>query len=434
MSLQDYANRFRALNVNRRAGHSSPHKVCLLLAVMDLVEAGVITTNRILFNDRLIEQFNRHFGMMQGAGDRPTPYLPFFHLRSDGFWHHRIVDGEEGAYRDLSRSLGPGRLRGAIAYAYLDDELFELLRYIPSREVLKYELFENVDAADRRDLRGAIGDWSEIECELIVADYLEMLLKELAGTPYSKAEHRRALDRHLTERSEGSIEYKHQNISAILIDVGLPYIRGYKPAFNYQRLLRDVVVAHVDARRGQIEARAEAIIEPGPIEAAVTDWSTVMEEPPERTGHDERDNVREFKPRIYNFSEREERNRNLGQAGERFVLEFERHRLTTLGRPDLAREIEWTSKERGDGAGYDIRSFDGRRDEERFIEVKTTNSGKYQPFLISDNEVAFSEEHAPRYSLYRVFELRRNARLFTLDGNIREHVNLATRQYQARFR
>jgi len=434
MSLQDYANRFRALNVNRRGPHPSPHKVCLLLAVMDLIEAGAIETNRIPFDDRLIEKFNHHFGMMQADGDRPTPYLPFFHLRSEGFWHHRIAEGQEVAYRDLTRSLSPRRLRDAIAYAYLDDELFELLRYTPSREVLKYELFENIDVAERRDLRGAIGDWSELECELIVADYLEMLLTELAGTPYSKAEHRRALQRHLAERTEGSIEYKHQNISAILIDLGLPYIRGYKPAFNYQRLLMDVVAAHVDARRGQIETQADATIESAPVEPAATDWARVKDEPPERTEEGGQNGIREFKPRTYNFSEREQRNRNLGQAGEQFVLEFERYRLNALGRPDLAEEIEWTSKKRGDGAGYDIRSFDGHRDLELFIEVKTTNSGKYQPFLISDNEVAFSEEHAPQYALYRVFEFRQNARFFALPGSVREHVNLTARQYQAGFR
>ncbi|MEE4184203.1 MAG: hypothetical protein V2J12_00400 [Gammaproteobacteria bacterium] len=43
--------------------------------------------------------------------------------------------------------------------------------------------------------------WSRLECELIVEDYLAMLAK-------------------LDNRSEGSIEYKHQNISAVLIHAG----------------------------------------------------------------------------------------------------------------------------------------------------------------------------------------------------------------------
>ncbi|NIV04605.1 DUF3883 domain-containing protein, partial [Candidatus Saccharibacteria bacterium] len=72
-------------------------------------------------------------------------------------------------------------------------------------------------------------------------------------------------------------------------------------------------------------------------------------------------------------------------------------------------------------------------DKELFIEVKTTNSGKYQPFMISDNEVAFSTDTAERYALYRVFDFRHSAKLFTLSGNIRNHVNLQPKLYKASF-
>ena len=35
--------------------------------------------------------------------------------------------------------------------------------------------------------------WSDIEIDLIVADYFAMLSDELAGHPFNKAEHNRAL-------------------------------------------------------------------------------------------------------------------------------------------------------------------------------------------------------------------------------------------------
>src|SRR4051812_35368104 len=84
-------------------------------------------------------------------------------------------------------------------------------------------------------------DWSRIEVEAAVSAYLEMLELELCGQQFNKAERRRALGLVLNNRSEGSIERKHQNISAILIELGFPYVRGYKPLSNYQRLLHDVV-------------------------------------------------------------------------------------------------------------------------------------------------------------------------------------------------
>ena len=86
-----------------------------------------------------------------------------------------------------------------------------------------------------------MADWSEIEVEAAVADYLDMLALELRGEPFNKAEHNRALLRLLNRRSRGSIERKHQNISAVLIELGYPYIDGYKPLRNYQEVLKEVV-------------------------------------------------------------------------------------------------------------------------------------------------------------------------------------------------
>ena len=96
-------------------------------------------------------------------------------------------------------------------------------------------------------------------------------------------------------------------------------------------------------------------------------------------------------------------------------------------------EIEWTSQVKGDGTGYDIRSFNGETDEELFIEVKTTNAGKYQPFLITINEIDFSKSCVEKYALYRVFEFSDSPNIFTLNGKLTEHVNLVPELYKATF-
>ena len=48
--------------------------------------------------------------------------------------------------------------------------------------------------------------WSELEVELIVADYFQMLHQELIGKKVSKKEHRLKLMPLLNDRSESSIE------------------------------------------------------------------------------------------------------------------------------------------------------------------------------------------------------------------------------------
>jgi hypothetical protein len=83
--------------------------------------------------------------------------------------------------------------------------------------------------------------WSREEVEATVADYFHMLTLALAGQQYNKTGHRRALMKKLDERTEGSVELKHQNISAVLNELGYPYIPGYKPLGNYQSLLFDVI-------------------------------------------------------------------------------------------------------------------------------------------------------------------------------------------------
>jgi len=91
-------------------------------------------------------------------------------------------------------------------------------------------------------------DWSREEVEAAVSDYFDMLAMELRGQPFNKAEHNRNLQKLLKNRPKGSIERKHQNISAVLIELGYPYIDGYKPLGNQNQTpaaLGDPVVRRV---------------------------------------------------------------------------------------------------------------------------------------------------------------------------------------------
>ena len=92
-----------------------------------------------------------------------------------------------------------------------------------------------------------------------------------------------------------------------------------------------------------------------------------------------------------NYLELEARNQQLGDAGEKLVMAYEKARLRTIGRIDLLDSVEQVSETLGPNAGYDIRSFeqDGK---ERFIEVKTTKYGKLTPFFVTANELLFLRE------------------------------------------
>ena len=101
-------------------------------------------------------------------------------------------------------------------------------------------------------------DWSEQEVRLIVSDYFAMLEAELLGKPFRKSDHRKALAPKLQGRSDGSIEFKHQNVSGVLVELGLPYIGGYKPRGNYQGILATEVEGFLDQHPGFLDQLASA--------------------------------------------------------------------------------------------------------------------------------------------------------------------------------
>ena len=255
-----------------------------------------------------------------------------------------------------------------------------------------------------------------------------MLRKELGNEPYNKTAHRKALMIKLNSRSNSSIERKHQNISAILVELGFTYISGYKPLFNYQAQLRQAVLAHLAGQRVELEF-ISSVQDLEPPTYNVSLENVLDTEIPERLPAVELPE-RKFLGRHIDYGRREAENRRLGEFGERFVVDFEQFRLSQAGRKDLANEVEWSSNIQGDGIGYDVKSFrideDGvPKEEELFIEVKTTNRGKYQPFYISRNEVEFSQVNSDRYSLYRVYDFSSSGRqLFQMHGRVESYARI----------
>lgn len=279
-------------------------------------------------------------------------------------------------------------------------------------------------------------NWSQMEVEACVADYLRMLTLELSGQAYSKTEYRRALLPKLDGRSDSSVEQKHRNTSAAMIELGYPYISGYKPLSNYQKLLREVVEQQVAHNTLLDRAALNAVEQPAiaPLLSRLDDVLVPIPQPSrsKRVAEPAQPYGNRFVAIQRDYYAREAHNRSLGAAGESFVVEFESRRLHGLGKRVLSDRVEQVSKTQGDGLGYDVLSFDeGGR--ERFIEVKTTSFGDQTPFYVSRNEIAFSEFQADQFHLYRVFEFRRKPQLFDLPGVISSHCNLDPVSYLARL-
>lgn len=281
------------------------------------------------------------------------------------------------------------------------------------------------------DLDGS--DWAASEVMLIVADYLAMLSFELNGQHYNEVEHRRRLLEQLPGRTALTLKFKHCNISAVMLELGFPYLKDYQPRSNFQRgLLVDEVARQVMKHRALDEAALLAVQRPAAV-PMVTDFLAVKTDVPMRETAVHETGPAYARPAVQrDYLAREAQNRSLGQAGERFALSYERWRLIQLGVGQLAERVEHVADTEGDGLGYDIRSFD-HDGSERYIEVKTTSFGVRTPFFVTSNEVRFSRDRAPQFRLYRLFDFRVCPRLFELAGPIDQHCHLDPTGFRASF-
>jgi len=277
-----------------------------------------------------------------------------------------------------------------------------------------------------------MSDWSDIEVELIVADYLSMLQTELAGKPFSKTVHRKRLHPLLNNRSDGSIEFKHQNISAVLVKNGFPYINGYKPRWNFQALLEEKVLSYINANPifiNQFESFATREIQLPETQIKFANW---LVEPPKPSNLVKDPKVGLFVPTKTNFIELEQRNTSIGMHGEKLVYEYEKWRLDKAGYSKLSKEVRWVSRDQGDGAGYDILSKD-ISGEDKFIEVKSTTLGKDTPIFFTKRENDFSEIKDQSFHLYRVFELNKTPKVFTRTGRFGDFCSYEATQFKGMF-
>lgn len=238
--------------------------------------------------------------------------------------------------------------------------------------------------------------WWIDEVEASVSSYMDMMIRSAAGETFQKSDYLKKLTLEFPERSYKAHEYKFQNISAAMKDLGRPWMNGYAPLSRYQQLVRFVL----EDRLG----RTAPIV----VGKATSPKSHISK---------------------IDWAKRDADNRALGKGGELHVFELERLKLVEVGRADLAERVRWLAGE-GDGHGFDISSFDADGSS-ICIEVKTTTRGSDAPFFVSDNEVRVSSEKSASYRLYRVFNFLSQPSITIYRGAISEFCEIKPTNYRA---
>jgi putative restriction endonuclease len=168
MSINDYLTRFEKIRPRSADGREKPHKICMLLAVLDLAKAGGLRENKIYFNADLIERYNNFFKAAAALNDVPNPHYPFFFLRgalkdrSASFWHLQAVAGREANLLKLNSISTLSELTSTVEYAWLDQELFELLKIARNIDTFEESITKYWFNRTHTDLRSIVNASSQI--------------------------------------------------------------------------------------------------------------------------------------------------------------------------------------------------------------------------------------------------------------------------------
>ena len=109
-------------------------------------------------------------------------------------------------------------------------------------------------------------DWCVFEIKAAVDAYLKMLALELSGQKFVKTDQNLALRQTaLPTRTKGSVEFRMQNISTVLMKMDREFIEGYKPAKNVGSNVEQLIRA----------ALTERGIQPGAPTAPTADEETL---------------------------------------------------------------------------------------------------------------------------------------------------------------
>ncbi len=108
-------------------------KPILMISILDAFSLGLITENKIKISIQLIDLYNNNSKIYQPDIKQTPFYIPFFHLKSDGFWFLKLNKG----YFFPCYTPSLKWQKEAIQYAYFSDSLYGLINNSSDREKLK---------------------------------------------------------------------------------------------------------------------------------------------------------------------------------------------------------------------------------------------------------------------------------------------------------
>lgn len=187
MTIDEYVRKFENVRLNKIGDRARPHKICMLLAVLDLARAHGLLENKIFLNPELIERYVGFFSAVSMPGEKSNPHYPFFYLRgklsdnTPSFWHIHAISGREHKISTLEVKKASDVTMN-IEFASLDADLFSLIQDVKNIEILENSLTSYWFDRGHSDLRSIVkisGQISSYEGHLRRGELEKLSRKEI---------------------------------------------------------------------------------------------------------------------------------------------------------------------------------------------------------------------------------------------------------------
>lgn len=120
----------------------APHKPILLITLLQSFRKGVFNDNRVYINPELVALFKSNWNQLVITNHDCRFSLPFYHLKSEGFWKLIPKPGFENILQMSASMRSFSNLNAAVDCAYIENDLVALMADITSNEVLTQLLLD----------------------------------------------------------------------------------------------------------------------------------------------------------------------------------------------------------------------------------------------------------------------------------------------------
>lgn len=155
-TLTTHAKAFAKLKRGGSKYGAAPHKPILLLTLIELIEKGIVTDNRVFVDAQLVGTFKENWLLLVNTAHQEDFTQPFYYLQNErvagqGFWFLQPMPGCQINAHIKSVSV----LASVCEYGYLAADLWLLLNDAVSRAYLRQVLLDTYFVATKNNLLNA---------------------------------------------------------------------------------------------------------------------------------------------------------------------------------------------------------------------------------------------------------------------------------------